>query len=228
MGPRQQARIARAAALYLACRPGLARRGVRFDVVTVSPGTLPRHLRDAWRPDAAVGMEIGEGGPAGASCAHAACPTDPIDYLRALGEGGEGPHDMAQAGLMLAALDHPGVARTLRSASGRDRARPAAMSCAVYRAEEAPKRCRRSWPAASAITATVCYDDPHNADLMAVIDRRRGLPVALGILYHPCRARRRAGGRGLNTPGHFLLRISVEGQHGADRSVQWRRSGRPG
>lgn len=50
VSPRQQARIARAAALFLACRPGLARRGVRFDVVTVSPGTLPRHLRDAWRP----------------------------------------------------------------------------------------------------------------------------------------------------------------------------------
>ncbi len=51
VGPRQQARIARAAALYLAGRPGLARKGVRFDVVTVSPGGLPRHLRDAWRAD---------------------------------------------------------------------------------------------------------------------------------------------------------------------------------
>jgi len=50
VGPRQQARIARAAALYLAARPGLARRGVRFDVMTVAPGRLPRHLRDAWRP----------------------------------------------------------------------------------------------------------------------------------------------------------------------------------
>jgi putative endonuclease len=49
VGLRQQARIARAAALYLAGRPGLERHGVRFDVVTVSP--LPRHLRDAWRPE---------------------------------------------------------------------------------------------------------------------------------------------------------------------------------
>lgn len=48
--PRQQARIARAAALYLASRPGLGRRGVRFDVVTVAPRSWPRHLRDAWRP----------------------------------------------------------------------------------------------------------------------------------------------------------------------------------
>jgi putative endonuclease len=50
VGPRQQGRIARAAALYLASRPELARKGARFDVVTVSPHSLPRHLRDAWRP----------------------------------------------------------------------------------------------------------------------------------------------------------------------------------
>jgi putative endonuclease len=50
VGLRQQGRIARAAALYLASRPDLARNGARFDVVTVTPRSLPRHLRDAWRP----------------------------------------------------------------------------------------------------------------------------------------------------------------------------------
>lgn len=49
--PRQQARIARAARLYLTARPGLAAKGVRFDVMTVTPGAIPRHLRDAWRPE---------------------------------------------------------------------------------------------------------------------------------------------------------------------------------
>ncbi len=51
LGRRQQARIARAAQLYLASRPGLAPKGLRFDVVSVIPGRLPRHLRDAWRAD---------------------------------------------------------------------------------------------------------------------------------------------------------------------------------
>ena len=51
LGTRQQARIARAAALYLAARPGLAAKGVRFDVVSILPRTLPRHVRDAWRAD---------------------------------------------------------------------------------------------------------------------------------------------------------------------------------
>jgi len=48
---RQQARIARAAAHYLASRPGLAKKGARFDVISVVPGRLPHHLRDAWRAD---------------------------------------------------------------------------------------------------------------------------------------------------------------------------------
>src|SRR3546814_18868046 len=54
-----------------------------------------------------------------------------------------------------------------------------------------------------------------NADMMRVIDRRRGLPVALGILYlHGARAQ---GWPicGLNFPGHFLLRLDL----GAERTI---------
>ena len=50
LGPRQRQRIARAAELYLAARPKLGKKGIRFDVFTVAPGSLPRHVRDAWRP----------------------------------------------------------------------------------------------------------------------------------------------------------------------------------
>ena len=49
VGPAQRTRIARAASLYLASRPALAKRGARFDIVTVAG--LPRHLPDAWRID---------------------------------------------------------------------------------------------------------------------------------------------------------------------------------
>ncbi|MGH6876574.1 MAG: YraN family protein [Rhizomicrobium sp.] len=48
--PRQQARIARAAELYLAQWRGLAAKGVRFDTIVISQRHWPRHLRDAWRP----------------------------------------------------------------------------------------------------------------------------------------------------------------------------------
>jgi putative endonuclease len=51
VAPAQQTRIARAASLYLASRPGLARRGSRFDIVAIAPHALPVHHRDVWRPD---------------------------------------------------------------------------------------------------------------------------------------------------------------------------------
>jgi regulator of sirC expression with transglutaminase-like and TPR domain len=51
------------------------------------------------------------------------------------------------------------------------------------------------------------YDDLANADLMRVIDRRKGLPIALSILYlHIARA---IGwpAAGVNFPGHFLVQV---------------------
>jgi putative endonuclease len=48
--PAQQARIARAAEAFLQRAPAaLARCGVRFDLVAVSPWRLPRHVEDVWR-----------------------------------------------------------------------------------------------------------------------------------------------------------------------------------
>ena len=56
------------------------------------------------------------------------------------------------------------------------------------------------------------YDDIQNANLMRVIDRRKGLPVALGILLiHMARAQGWTIS-GLNFPGHFLLRITHKGE----------------
>ncbi|MBB5712323.1 SirB1 family protein [Sphingomonas xinjiangensis] len=54
------------------------------------------------------------------------------------------------------------------------------------------------------------YDDPDNADLIRVMDRRRGLPVSLTILY--VAAARRLGWQAdaLNTPGHVVARIGSE------------------
>ena len=51
------------------------------------------------------------------------------------------------------------------------------------------------------------FDDPQNADIIRVIDRRRGLPVSLGILYLDVAHRLGTKAQGLNTPGHFLLSI---------------------
>jgi len=49
--PNQQARIARAASLYLSGRPNLSRRGTRFDIIAIAPRALPVHHRDVWKSE---------------------------------------------------------------------------------------------------------------------------------------------------------------------------------
>ena len=49
VAPAQRTRIARAASLYLASRPKLARRGARFDIIAVAG--FPRHFKEVWRAD---------------------------------------------------------------------------------------------------------------------------------------------------------------------------------
>jgi len=59
------------------------------------------------------------------------------------------------------------------------------------------------------------YDAPLNADMIRVLDRRRGLPVSLSILY--VAAARRMGWTAypLNTPRHLLVSVGTE----SDRAV---------
>lgn len=56
------------------------------------------------------------------------------------------------------------------------------------------------------------YDDLQNANLIRVIDRRRGLPVALGIIYMHVARGLGWGMHGIAFPGHFLVRLEVAGE----------------
>jgi len=47
---RQRGRIEGAASVFLQQHPETAKLDVRFDAILVSPGRMPRHLPDAWRP----------------------------------------------------------------------------------------------------------------------------------------------------------------------------------
>lgn len=51
------------------------------------------------------------------------------------------------------------------------------------------------------------YDDPDKVNLLDIIDRRRGVSVALGVLYMDLAERRKWPVAGLNFPGHFLMRF---------------------
>lgn len=54
------------------------------------------------------------------------------------------------------------------------------------------------------------YDDPANADLIRVIDRRRGMPIALSILYVALARRVGWTAHALNTPGHVLVAVGAD------------------
>jgi regulator of sirC expression with transglutaminase-like and TPR domain len=51
------------------------------------------------------------------------------------------------------------------------------------------------------------YDDLDNANLIRVIERRRGLPVALGVLWLHCIRAAGWDGHGVDFPGHFLIAL---------------------
>ena len=56
------------------------------------------------------------------------------------------------------------------------------------------------------------YDDPANANLIRVLERGRGLPVALGILWLHAAEAAGWGAHGVDFPGHFL--VALEGSRG--------------
>jgi regulator of sirC expression with transglutaminase-like and TPR domain len=51
------------------------------------------------------------------------------------------------------------------------------------------------------------YDDPDKINMLDVIDRRCGIPVALGALYIELAEKQRWGVYGMNFPGHFLFQL---------------------
>jgi len=137
----------------------------------------------------------------------------PMEFLRRLGQAGDGPYDLASAALKLAALDRP------EKNLAPFHAHLAELSDAVRAETHFARHAESAGRALSSIIAghygyegeRENYDDPQNANMMAVIDRRRGLPVALGILYiHAARASG-LDACGLLSPGHFLLKLSVKG-----------------
>ncbi len=116
--------------------------------------------------------------------------------------------DLIEAGIALARADRPGVE------PGPLRRMVAGWAMALQR-DVAPVsgsgRARRLSALiagdAGLSGATGDYDDPLNADLIAVADRGRGLPVALCILY--VALARRVGWRAeaLSLPGHVVVEV---------------------
>jgi regulator of sirC expression with transglutaminase-like and TPR domain len=145
---------------------------------------------------------------------------DPATYLASISEIEDSNIDLAHAAIALAALAHPGlvldryfhhleklstsVKATFKShmESGKpdDAQTRLEALCAVLAQEHEYKGDDET------------YDDLQNANLIRVIERRKGLPITLAILYMHAGRAQGWDVAGLNLPGHFVCRIDHRGQ----------------
>jgi regulator of sirC expression with transglutaminase-like and TPR domain len=137
------------------------------------------------------------------------------DDLRRITNQADEAIDIAEAALVLASADHPAsnlqIYRDHLDAVS-EAVHEAALSAGLEADTAAPE------DMANVLSDVLVnmfhytgdedtYDDLDNANLMRVIDRRKGLPVTLGILYLAMARAQGWSAAGLNFPGHFLIRI---------------------
>lgn len=139
--------------------------------------------------------------------------------LEAAGQLPDAEIDIAAVALQLARVDAPAADWHGAQLHLSDIARAAVEAAAADPEADAGNLARRRAALAELLHGrfgyagdTARYDDLSNANLLQVIARRRGLPVALGILWlHAAEA---AGwqAHGVDFPGHFLVALSGRGQ----------------
>jgi regulator of sirC expression with transglutaminase-like and TPR domain len=142
--------------------------------------------------------------------------TDARAALDAIGELPDGEIDIADAALQLARVDAPGADWLAARAHLSELARDAVRQAAEVPQDDLPAQ-------AAALAALIVgrhryqgdaenYEDLANANLIRVIERRRGLPVTLGVIWlHVARASGWAA-HGVDFPGHFLVALAGHGE----------------
>jgi regulator of sirC expression with transglutaminase-like and TPR domain len=140
--------------------------------------------------------------------------TEAKEALKAIGQLADAEIDIGNAALQLARVDAPEAdwQRAARHLS--DLAHGAVERAALLEKEDLPARAAlladllaREFGYAGDVET---YDDPANANLIRVTERRRGLPVALGVIWlHAARAAG-WGCHGVDFPSHFL--VALEGR----------------
>ena len=145
-----------------------------------------------------------------------AARTDAETLLRQVGAGPDSGFDLAEAALALASLDRPRVGLDHYRHHLQDLAHDVAsladgsdLNGCVGALNEIILE-RHGYEGDQ-----LTYEDLQNANLMRVIDRRKGLPVALGILYIATARAQGWDSAGLAFPGHFLVRV----EHGGARAI---------
>jgi regulator of sirC expression with transglutaminase-like and TPR domain len=148
--------------------------------------------------------------------AEASGRSEAIARLSAIGAAADADIDLAEAGLLLGSFDRPDadldesrrrLGELVQDLAGeRDRIGPGESDTLAGRAAAIAV----SLAGRQAYTGDrETYDDLANANLVSVIERRRGLPVALSIIYiHAARAMGWTM-EGINFPGRFLVRLGA-------------------
>ena len=139
--------------------------------------------------------------------------------LAAIGSLPDAEIDIAAAALQLARIDAPDLDWRAGAEHLTALARAAVGAAAADPQADAGDVARRRTALAEVIHRRfgytgdeTTYEDLANANLLRVIERRRGLPVTLGILWlHAAEA---AGwqAHGVDFPGHFLVALAGRGQ----------------
>lgn len=150
-------------------------------------------------------------------------PDEALQYLRDVGRSGDADIDLAEAALALGLIFLPGIHI--------DRYRQHLRKLIEHAGEEYNARLRLKQEDTLQLRVDVLrkiiheshgyegdeknYDDIDNANLIRVIERRKGLPVSLGIIYIVIARQLGWVCDGLSFPGHFLIRL----EKGSERVI---------
>jgi regulator of sirC expression with transglutaminase-like and TPR domain len=140
--------------------------------------------------------------------------TDPRDALEAIGVIPDTEIDIGNAAIQLARVDAPNADWQAARAQLSELARDAVAIAKSLGTRDVSMRAEALAGLISGRYAfagdSETYDDLSNANMIRVVERRKGLPVALGIIWlHAARAAG-WGAHGVDFPAHFL--IALEGK----------------
>ncbi|HET6149826.1 MAG TPA: transglutaminase-like domain-containing protein [Polyangia bacterium] len=125
-------------------------------------------------------------------------PEAELDLIRAVLLIAEPEYPQLDVGAYVEELDRLGAIAAQRIASAPGR--PALASVIRYLYEELGYRGN-----------TEDYYDPRNSFLNEVIDRRTGIPISLALVLTEICQRVGIEARGVSFPGHFLVRVDIDG-----------------
>lgn len=150
----------------------------------------------------------------------AANDTSPDEILKRYGLKDDHDIPLAEAALSLSVLWHPGLSLEKYTYHIQSLCRDVGETHAALIAAGAQNDLRTRLASIKQVMVdknkyqgdAEFYDDIQNADMIQVIERRKGLPISLSILA--IEAGRAQGWQvdGLNFPGHFLVRLEDSGQ----------------